>query len=207
MNPAIQFIVLLCSTLTVGSVAFTVSTVTFTPRFFLNAAPPKKPADPTPTPSLADDSEPIQDRDAHLKILDCNLRRHTGGRGILEFMGLPDNDAWYEIQMSSQFALTSYGKERGLDGPVINYANYGALGAYQLSYDQITKLPVKCLANAGLDQEEWFQISQRVFEMGEAGFKDNYKGFRISTDLVPFFIRDAIVSYIWILYVIEGQLV
>ena len=207
MNPTIQFIVLLCSSFTVGSVAFTVLKVTFTPRFFLNAASPKKPTDATPTPSLADDSEPIQDREAHLQILDSNLRRHTGGRGILEFMGLPDDDAWYNIQMSSQYALTSYGTERGLDGPIINYANYGALGAYQLSYDRITKLPVKCLANAGLDQEEWFQISQRVFEMGKAGFKDNYKGFQIGTDLVPFFIRDAIVSYISILCVIKGQLV
>jgi hypothetical protein len=83
-----------------------------------------------------------------------------------------------------------------LDGPVNNYGNFGALGAFEMTYSQFTRIPAGRVANPGLDQEEWSQVLQRVRSMKKEGFLQSYKGFRCTIKQISFFIRDAMVRFL-----------
>ena len=136
---------------------------------------------------------PIVDRDKHVGILNDNLEKHIG-KGLRDFTKTTCNvDCWDDIHTSTRYALLSHGAKNHLDGPVNNYGNFGALGAFQMTYSQLTTVPAGRMANPGLDQEEWSQMLQKVQSMGAEGFLQNYKGFRCTVNQTPFFIRDALV--------------
>lgn len=138
---------------------------------------------------------PIVDRDVHVRVLNDSLERHIG-KGIRDFTGTSceEADCWDDIHTSTRYALHSNGATNDLDGPVNNYGNFGALGAFEMTYPQFTRMPASRMANPGLDQEEWSQVLQRVQSMGKEGFLQNYQGFRCTVNQTPFFIRDALVS-------------
>jgi MEKHLA domain len=139
---------------------------------------------------------PAKNREEHVFILNENLERCTGGKGILDFMELEGNleSSIAAVLTSTRYALMSHGPENGLDGPVNNFANFAALGAFQLTYSQLTNLPAVRVANPGMDQADWSNVLQTIRDMGERGFMSNYNGFRTTVDLIPFYIRGALVS-------------
>lgn len=138
--------------------------------------------------------EPIIDRDEHVRILNDNLERHIG-KGLRDFTKtICDTDeCWDDIHTNTKYALLSHGAINDLDGPVNNYGNFAALGAFEMTWAQLTDIPATRMAKPGLDQEEWSQVLQKVRAMEKDGFLQNYKGFRCTANQSSFFIRDAMV--------------
>ena len=126
--------------------------------------------------------------DEHVRILDTNLVRHTG-KTLREYTG------GAEVQTSMRYALMSHGAWNDLDGPTNNYANFAALSAFQMTFRQLTAMPAACMANPGLDKEEWSQVLQQVRQMGKEGILQNYRGFRCTVNQTPFFVWDAMVRW------------
>ena len=140
---------------------------------------------------------PIVDRDEHVRILNDSLERHIG-KGLRGFTdtSCDEPDCWDDIHTSTRYALHSHGAKNDLDGPVNNYGNFGALGAFEMTFSQFTRIPAGRVANPGLDQEEWSQVLQRVQSMKKEGFLQSYKGFRCTVNQISFFIRDAMVRFL-----------
>jgi hypothetical protein len=151
---------------------------------------------PSPDDKMPQALGPVKNRDEHALILNENLKRCTGGKGILDFMELGGSleSSVAAVLTSTRYALMSHGADNGLDGPVNNFANFAALGAFQLTYSQLTNLPACRVANPGMDQADWSHVLQSIREMGKSGFMSNYNGFRTTVDLIPFYIRGALVS-------------
>jgi hypothetical protein len=136
------------------------------------------------------------DRDAHVGILDKNLKRYTN-RGLLEHMfGSSENyHPWDDVHMSMRFSLMSHGNVNGMDGPVNNYCNFGACSAYHLGSEQLRNMPACRMAQPGSDQQTWSAALQRLREDQAHGCLENYQGFRCTMmDQRKFYIRDALVS-------------
>lgn len=147
--------------------------------------------------SSKDSDGPIVDRDEHVRILNDSLERHIG-KGLRCFTdtSCDEPDCWDDIHTSTRYALHSHGAKNDVDGPVNNYGNFGALGAFEMTYSQFTRIPAGRVANPGLDQEEWSQVLQRVRSMKKEGFLQSYKGFRCTIKQISFFIRDAMVRFL-----------
>jgi len=150
-----------------------------------------------------DTDEEALDQSEHLSILHENLERFTN-RGLLERMGLhetgfrhPGTQGWDdEVHMSMRFALLSHGSDNGLDGPIHNYANFGACAAFQLSRNALLNVPACRVAPPGMDQQIWSMVLQRLQEDSE-NVLEEYQGYRSTlTDGRRFFIRDAVVRMI-----------
>jgi hypothetical protein len=166
------------------------------------------------------------DRDAHVAILDKNLRQWTG-RGIFQHM-FPSNDddthdddkddnidesnsttknkeekkyfEWDDIHMSNRFALLSHGAKDRLDGPVNNYANFGACGAFCISRDVILKTPAFRMAEPGFDQDEWSMKLTKLRQRSRDDSDDScqcieqFCGWRCTIpDQRRFYVKDGIV--------------
>lgn len=179
-------------------------------------SPASTPRAPLGTAASTDNdsaSPPAQtlDRDRHVDLLDKSLRYWTG-RGLFEHM-YPETDhdqesvgtterrpprhEWDDVHMSSRFCLLSHGSENGLDGPVHNYANFGACGAFQLSRHDLMFMPAARMAEPGMDQREWSMILERLREEpkeGGRGYITDYRGWRCTMPYQRrFYVRDALV--------------
>lgn len=161
-------------------------------------------------------SSKVEDRDAHVAMLNNNLKRWTG-RGLFQHMFDDNHDnsskshhEWDDVHMSSRYAVMSHSSTNGLNGPVLNYANFGACGVFELSRGALLQFPAYCVAEPGWDQEEWSMTLQRLKEQG-AKHKDNptrqciagYAGWRCT---LPgqrrFYVRDGVV---WNCYDDSGE--
>jgi hypothetical protein len=151
------------------------------------------------------------DQTMHLSILDRNLKRYSSEeQGLLERMGLlnqettsDDSDEGWddEIHMSLRFALMSHGNVNGMDGPIHNYANFGACSAFQLSRQALLSMPACRVAAPGVDQEAWSMRLQSLREDPDNNFMDEYQGYRSTLmDGRRFYIRDAVVSLAVLVY-------
>ena len=150
----------------------------------------------TSAEDLQEDLGPVKDRDEHLRYLDQSFKYYTNGKGIMDFLEMDEDEVprrLSDIQTSKRYALMSHGAINGMDGPVINYANFGALLAFQLTFVEITDRPACRVANPGLDQANWSQVLQTIQSRGKLGFASNYSGFRCTREQIPFFIRGAMV--------------
>lgn len=146
--------------------------------------------------NLHEDLGPVKDRDEHLRYLDQSFKMYTDGKGIMDFLEEDVNDVQRQlsdIQTSTRYALMSHGAIHGMNGPMINYANFGALLAFQLSFNEMTEKSACQVANPGLDQANWSQALQTIQSRGKLGFAENYNGFRCTGDQTPFYIRGAMV--------------
>jgi hypothetical protein len=153
-------------------------------------------------------SSKVEDRDAHVAMLNANLQKWTG-RGLFAHMFEDTKDKslheWDDIHMSSQFAIMSHGSSSGLSGPIINYANFGTCGVLELPRDKLLQFPAYMVAEPGWDQEEWQLALARLKELGTKYSDDPtrqcismYSGWRCT---LPgqrrFYVRDGVV---WNLY-------
>jgi hypothetical protein len=129
-----------------------------------------------------------------VRILNDSLERHIG-KGLRDFTNTTcdEPECWDDIHTSTRYALHSNGASNGLDGSVNNYGNFAALGAFEMTFSQFTRLSAGRMANPGLDQEGWSQVLQRMQSMEKQGFLQSYKGFRCTVNQKRFFIRDAMV--------------
>lgn len=177
-------------------IVLSITTAAFSPVAIgtrpLSLVPLFSTGDSVSSPREADDR--VVDRDEHVRILNDSLERHIG-KGLRDFTQTTcdTDDCWDDIHTSTRYAFLSHGAKNDLDGPVNNYGNFAALGAFSMTYSQLTTIPASRMANPGLDQEEWSQVMQKVQTMGKDGFLQNYKGFRCTVDQTPFFIRNAMV--------------
>mmetsp|Transcript_31857 Transcript_31857/g.73188 ORF Transcript_31857/g.73188 Transcript_31857/m.73188 type:complete len:361 (+) Transcript_31857:13-1095(+) len=159
--------------------------------------------EPLYDPVAAAADGPVQDREAHVKLMDDNFHR-VFGKTMLEHMGKElaedenEDEAFWEVQMSLKYAVMSHGaNDEGINGPMINYGNHGALAEFGYTWNQFTQLPTNGLSKSDLDQEEWKEVLRVVRKRGKQGYHDKYRGFRCNRDDLPFFIRDGLI---WNLY-------
>jgi len=135
------------------------------------------------------------DRQDHVRILSDNLFKHTGKDLLLmmDLDGNTDSPGWQdEIHMSMRWALLSHGADNDLDGPVNNYANFGACSAFSYAQSQILNLPACRMAVPGWDQEALTQLYSRLRENNPNNVIQ-HEGFRCTSDQRRFYIRDALV--------------
>lgn len=84
------------------------------------------------------------------------------------------------------FALLSHGT--GAD-PVFNYGNRRALLLFELSWEQLTRLPSRLSAEPMLQAERALLLAR----VAQHGYIDDYTGVRISSSGQRFLIRNATV--------------
>ena len=92
----------------------------------------------------------------------------------------------YQALYEAPFCLVSHNTD---SDPIFNYANKAAQAAFEMRWDDFTRLPSRLSAEA-ITQEEREILLARVTKNG---FIDNYQGVRISSTGKRFFIEDAIV--------------
>ena len=84
------------------------------------------------------------------------------------------------------FALLSHGTETD---PVFNYGNRRALQLFELSWEELTRLPSRLSAEPMLQAER----AQLLARVAQHGYIDDYSGVRISSIGKRFMIRNATV--------------
>jgi len=158
----------------------------------------------------------VQDREGHVALLDRSLRQLTGC-GILERVGLSNDSDISALLTNSRYALYSHGilKPDMIDGAIHNYANFGALAFFGVTYKQFVQLPCSRIAPPGFHQKRLGEIMEELellvaetsgldmakagFTQGKAcgGFIENYSGLRCRLDLtnqgLTFHIKNAVI--------------
>lgn len=152
----------------------------------------------------------IQDREGHVALLDRSLRQLTGC-GILERVGWSNDSDTSALLTNSRYALYSHGivKPDMIDGAINNYANFGALAFFGVTYKQFVQLPCSRIAPPGFHQKRLGEIMEELelqAEMAEAGSTqgegcrgslENYSGMRCRLDLtnqgLTFLIKNAVI--------------
>lgn len=94
--------------------------------------------------------------------------------------------------------VLSHGLQDGPEGPIMNYGNAAALKRWAASWEQLTTLPSRQIAEPGL-QEAREQFMQKV---AKDNFVDNYEGVRRGLDGSRFRILNTCVWNI----IIDGTL-
>lgn len=84
------------------------------------------------------------------------------------------------------FALLSHGTEAD---PVFNYGNRRALQLFEMSWEQLTRLPSRLSAEPMLQAERALLLAR----VAQHGYIDDYSGVRISSSGQRFLIRNATV--------------
>jgi hypothetical protein len=92
----------------------------------------------------------------------------------------------YQALYEAPFCLMSHNTD---SDPIFNYANKAAQAAFEMHWDDFTRLPSRLSAEA-ITQEERQKLLARVTKND---FIDDYQGVRISSTGKRFFIEDAIV--------------
>ena len=90
-----------------------------------------------------------------------------------------------EIQ-NAVFALVSHGTEQD---PIFNYGNKTALGLFEMSWEEFTKLPSRLSAR----EQQQSERARLLSEVTEQGYSKNYRGIRVSKTGRLFQIEDTIV--------------
>jgi hypothetical protein len=132
--------------------------------------------------SLAD----IWDREAVIAHTECLARslRHWTGRDLMR--GVSDPRELSRRVFEAPFVLVSHGTEAD---PVLNYGNRSALVLWDVSWDELTRMPSRLTAEAP-NREERARLLDRVTRHG---FIADYSGVRISRTGRRFRITQATV--------------
>jgi len=128
---------------------------------------------------------------AHVECLDRSLR-HWTGRGLLN--GVIDTRGLSRSVFEAPFVVVSHGTEAD---PVLNYGNRAALELWEISWDELIRMPSRLTAEAP-SREERARLLERVTR---EGFVGDYAGVRIGKSGRRFRIAAATV---WNLITPEG---
>jgi len=129
---------------------------------------------------------------SHSAVLARSYRRFTGRiilSGLFNPLGLSRN------LFHAPFVLVSHGLE---PDPVLNYGNQAALKLWEMSWEELTRIPSRLTAEAP-EREERARLLAAV---AEHGFIDDYSGIRISKSGRRFRITQATV---WNLITAQGE--
>jgi hypothetical protein len=138
--------------------------------------------------------EPIWQSDfalAHARILARSFNHFTG-RDLL-----PGNLTLFGLSQKlfeAPFALLSHGTQ--VD-PVLNYGNLTALALWEMSWDELTRMPSRLTAEAPNREER----ARLLAAVAARGFADDYSGVRISKTGRRFKIARAMI---WNLFAPDG---
>ena len=114
----------------------------------------------------------------------CASYQHWTGLQLIE--AVPDSPETVQLLFTAPFAVASHDTQ---PDPIFNYANRQALQLFGMTWEEITHLPSRHSAEAGL-QEGRVKLLKRV---ERNGFVDGYSGVRIAKDGKRFMIRNATV--------------
>ena len=120
---------------------------------------------------------------AHTECLARSLR-HWTGRDLMP--GVADRRELSQRVFEAPFVLVSHGTEAD---PILNYGNQSALGLWDISWDELTRMPSRLTAEAP-NREERARLLERVTR---DGFIDDYSGVRIARSGRRFRISRATV--------------
>ncbi len=107
---------------------------------------------------------------AHTELLARSLS-HCTGRELIA--GVTDGEELTRRVFDAPFVLVSHGTE---EDPVLNYGNQSALTLWDISWEDLTRMPSRLTAEAP-NREERARLLDRVTR---AGFIDDYSGVRIT---------------------------
>jgi len=120
--------------------------------------------------------------ESHAKKLIESFLRVTGK----PLIDIAANGTIYQALYQAPFCVVSHNTD---NDPIFNYANKAAQAAFEMYWDDFTRLPSRLSAEA-ITQEERDTLLARVTKND---FIDDYQGVRISATGKRFFIEDAIV--------------
>lgn len=119
----------------------------------------------------------------HAELLISSYHRLTGKDLVNK--GLQGTEK-YKALYDAPYAVVSHNTE---DDPVFNYGNRTALSLFQMKWQEFTVLPSRKSAEPQ-NREERERLLARVTQHG---FIDDYRGVRISSTGIRFWIEDATV--------------
>lgn len=120
---------------------------------------------------------------AHSECLVCSLR-HWTGRDLVP--GVTDPRERSRRLFTAEFVLVSHGTE---PDPILNYGNQAALKLWELTWDELTRMPSRLTAEAP-NREERARLLERVTR---DGYIADYSGIRIASSGRRFRIHQATV--------------
>lgn len=120
---------------------------------------------------------------AHTECLARSLKQWTG-RDLIS--GVTDPRELSRCVFEAPFVLVSHGTETD---PILNYGNQSALTLWDISWDELTRMPSRLTAEAP-NREERARLLDRVTR---DGFIDDYSGIRIGKTGRRFRIESATV--------------
>ena len=117
---------------------------------------------------------------------ECLMRsyQHWTGHELLPNSSLPGESARQLFEAS--FVLVSHGVE---SDPILNYGNQAALELWQLTWQELTRMPSRLTAEAP-NREERARLLERVTR---DGYISDYSGVRIAKNGRRFVIQNATV--------------
>ena len=119
----------------------------------------------------------------HAELLISSYRRLTG-KDLVE-NGLAGIEK-YQTLYDAPFGVVSHNTA---EDPIFNYGNRTALGLFQMDWSDFVSLPSRKSAEP-VNRDERHRLLDRVTR---DGFIDDYRGIRISSTGIRFWIEDATV--------------
>ena len=116
------------------------------------------------------------------QLLDSH--RHWIGRELIERQG--DREFQTRALFHSSMVVVSHGTEAD---PLLNYGNQAALDLWELTWEQLLKMPSRLTAEpVNRTEREWLLEQAR-----RRGFIDTYRGVRISGTGRRFLVENALI--------------
>lgn len=129
---------------------------------------------------------------AHTECLARSLK-HWTGRELIP--GISDALKLSRLVFDAPFVLVSHGTEAD---PILNYGNRSALSLWEVTWEELTRMPSRLTAEAP-GREERARLLEQVTHNG---FIDNYSGIRVTKTGRRFRIAQASV---WNLLTTDGR--
>ncbi len=131
-------------------------------------------------------STPIWERPEIIAHAECLVRslRHWTGKDLVP--GVTDPRERSRRLFAADFVLVSHGTE---PDPILNYGNLSALKLWELTWEELTRMPSRLTAEAP-NREERARLLERV---SRDGFIADYSGVRVARSGRRFRIHEALV--------------
>jgi MEKHLA domain len=110
--------------------------------------------------------------------------QHWTGQSLFDLSVTPQELA--QSLFEAPFVVVSHGTETD---PILNYGNHTALELWELSWEELTKMPSRKTAPETIQPER----NDLLAEATTKGFINNYSGVRISSTGKRFFIENCVL--------------